>query len=407
LEYTTTDKLIIIANVVKKLVENSFRTGPGPDTCRAALYLEKGVLRAIREVAPETVFEKPEGWKLKKLPPEWILTPAFLDCHVHVALDGINGFNNFTGPPSASTIRKRLRQAVKAGIFALRDGGDFYNTGILAARLKKEPSGNIFYPEIIPTGQAIFRKGYYGSKLGVGIMDTGGIDSLLQQLADNGAKQVKLILSGLVSLKTPWKVGPLQFSFPELKTIVQKSREFGLPVMVHVNGAKNVHLAIKAGVHTVEHGYYVKRETLQLMADNNVAWVPTVAPLAAMLEGQNNHAEIGTAQKNVIRQAVEHQLMMIKAAQELGVTLGLGTDTGAPGVGWGNGFQQEFKHYLKAGLSPQTVLQIATINNAHLLGLSHKMGKIERGKKPCWICLHKDILQGKLERSKITEIVRF
>lgn len=394
----TNDKLIIVTNIVKKLLENNIIADPGQDTCRVALYLKKGMLCDIQKYAPAAVFQKPAGWKLLQLHPEWILVPAFLDCHVHIALDGVNGFNNFMGPPSADTVQKQLQQAIKAGIFAVRDGGDLYNTGILACNLKKKLSGTTFLPEIVPTGQAIFRKGYYGSKLGIGVTHLDEIDSKLKQLVDNGARQVKLILSGLVSLKAPWKVGPRQFSYLELKTIVQKSGEYGLPVMVHVNGAENVRLAVKAKVLTIEHGYYITTEILKLMADNGVAWVPTVAPLAAMLHGCNSQA-LSETQKNVIMQAVEHQLRMIGAALELGVTLGLGTDTGAPGVGWGNGFQQELRLYCKAGLSSIDILQIATINNARLLGLSQEMGTIARGKKPYWLCLHQDVLLGKKEFS--------
>ena len=42
------------------------------------------------------------------------------------------------------------------------------------------------------------------------------------------------------------------------------------------NGARAVAEAVRAGVDSIEHGNYVDEEALQLMAESDVVWVPTI-----------------------------------------------------------------------------------------------------------------------------------
>jgi imidazolonepropionase-like amidohydrolase len=165
--------------------------------------------------------------------------------------------------------------------------------------------------------------------------------------------------------------------------------------MAHASSDEAVAMAVRAGVASIEHGYFLSRDTLKLMAEKGVAWVPTVIPVAAQLAARSPDPGIscidqqdnrGVAQtgfinqpafnqhshhKNnyVIAKTVDRQLAMINEAHALGVTLGVGTDAGAAGVRHGYSYWQELALYRQAGLTPGEIIRCATINSARILGL--------------------------------------
>jgi imidazolonepropionase-like amidohydrolase len=378
------DRLVVIANVLKPLLQDS-RRFYGKSKFMAALYIKVGRLYEIKQIIDPWTFTAPEGWKVIRIPAQCLLTPPFVDCHVHLALDGIRGFKGLDGPVEEMLISERLQQAANGGIMALRDGGDRYETAFKARMISGKGKG---YPRVISTGKAIFRKGLYGTNLGgEGIESMDDVEKRLLQLKEKGAEQIKVVLSGLINFHNPGKVGPLHFSPDELKTITVRAKEYGMPVMVHVNSDEAVRMAVDAGVSTVEHGFFLSAETLQLMSENNVGWVPTAAPAAAALSQPKNHEE-----EAAIKKILEQHLNMIKLGHEMGVKIGIGTDTGAPGVDWKNGYRQEMSLFTRAGLSSLDVLMMASVNGAGFLGLEKEMGLISIGQEAQWLCLEENIL---------------
>jgi imidazolonepropionase-like amidohydrolase len=388
-QVTPSEKLIIVTDVLPALLQGNYQPTASDGTCQVALYIEAGQVSQIRQLFNETDLSVPPGWQILKLPNQWILVPAFVDCHVHLALDAITGFKGLTGPVADEIIERRLREVAEGGIMALRDGSDRFNTGLQARYLSRKLSVNTIRPAVIATGRAIFRKGFYGTNLGgEGVTSFHEVENRLLQLRKEGADQVKVVLSGLLNFSYAESTDPPHFSLEEMKAIVARAGEYGLPVMVHANSDQAVRLAVQAGVHTVEHGFFLSAETLQLMAEKDVAWVPTVVPVAAALDLYQGSSR----EEKAIKKIIEKQLKMISLARELGVTMGLGTDAGAPGVDWKIGYRQEMKLFARAGLSAADILTIASENGAKVLGLNKKMGKIASGKKPCWLGLEKNIL---------------
>jgi len=433
------DRLVVVADVLKEPLKDScwgiaregqkcrgFPAGEN-QTCRVAIYIEEGRISNVQEVpggqlsletaaskgisSPWTGFTLPEGWHVQEIPPDQLLVPGFVDCHVHLVLDGVQGFKNFTGPVSDEIIEERLGEALKAGVVALRDGSDRYNTGLQARQLSlihnlagmavfsissnsQRSLKDAFLPLVTATGRALYRQGHYGSFLGIkGLNDMGEAQEKISLIAQSGSDQLKVCLSGLVSYASFGQTGPVAFSLEEMKTIVQLANEHNLSVMVHASSDEAVRTAVEAGVHSVEHGYFVSPETLHLMAEKNVAWIPTVAPVAGTLkEIREKGVQNEQVREDVIEKTIERHLEMINLAHGTGVTLGLGTDGGSPGVDWREGYLQEMSFYARAGLSPADILTIASENGAGILGLSGEMGTLEPGKKPYWLCLDKSIL---------------
>lgn len=69
-------------------------------------------------------------------------------------------------------------------------------------------------------------------------------------------------------------------------------------------------------------------------------------------------------------------------AAELGIPLGLGTDSGASGVRHRINLVEEMLLYAAADLSPRAVLRAATSVNAKILALDKTFGTLDLHKEP-------------------------
>ncbi|WP_051275809.1 metal-dependent hydrolase family protein [Desulfovirgula thermocuniculi] len=296
--------------------------------------------------------------------PGCTVLPGLVDCHVHL------GLGNGEGLPQI------LAAYPARGILAVRDGGDAAGLGLAAAR--RVAGGDLEGPLVVACGRALFKKGGYGSFLGRGL-EPAELEEAVGALVREGARQIKVLVSGLVSFKEYGRVGPPQFGPEELRRIVTCARRHGLKVMAHASGEEAVRLAVEAGVDSVEHGYFLTRELLWRMAEKGVAWVPTVIPVAAQLK-EGLREKHGPRERGVIARTVSRQLEMIALAREAGVKLGVGTDAGAAGVAHGRSFLEEILLYREAGLSPADVLTAATAGGAEVLGLEHFLGRLAPGR---------------------------
>lgn len=294
------------------------------------------------------------------------LVPGPVDCHVHLALDGRDFracLEKWHLPAKISLhIKKRLEENLKNGITCVRDGGD-RNALVLSFNSSKNSK-----PHIMTSGAALRLKNMYGSFLGPGL-EKHHIREAVSFIAGKGANQIKVLVSGIVSFKEYGRVGRLQFDLPALQTIVGAAQDYGLKVMAHASSDRAVQICVQAGVHSIEHGYFISRDSLKIMAEKGIYWIPTVVPVANQLKGSRAGA-FTRHEQNVIDRTYKRHLEMIPVARELGVPVAVGTDAGATGVLHGEGFHEELQLYTEAGLSPHEIIKTATIAGAKLLNIN-------------------------------------
>ncbi len=292
----------------------------------------------------------------------------------------------------------------KQGIGAVRDGGDLQslnlrlknfleaenleNSDETAARENfgsTEKNGEEYFtPGIVATGQALRRKGKYGSFLGNGYSTPRELKAELARLLLAGVDQVKVIVSGVVSFNKYGRVGSPAMSTEELEHVVSRCHSRGLKVMAHANSQAAIERAIKAGVDSIEHGYFITPGLLEAMSARQIAWVPTLIPVAAQLR-EPRVSSLNLQQKNNIDRICREHMDKIAFAAEIGVPLGIGTDSGAPGVKHGSSLFEEMMLYRFAGIAPREILRAATITNAKIMGVQDSMGCLQEGNKPCLI----------------------
>ncbi|HMM05856.1 MAG TPA: amidohydrolase family protein [Clostridiales bacterium] len=221
------------------------------------------------------------------------------------------------------------------GVTALRDGGD---KDMLAFQLREEARNMGIRLSV--SGRALVKKGRYGIHLGKPLSTMDDLKRELNWLMESGVDCIKVIQSGLVDVTGRPQEIYGSFSEKELIYIREITAEHGLPVMVHVNFADMIRSVVEAGMDSVEHGYFITEEILELMAKHQVAWTPTLAPFAnALTYGKT----ISGWDQKIVKSVVEAQSAMVKRAAALKVPLLLGSDSGSSIVPHGRGSQDEYE----------------------------------------------------------------
>ncbi len=372
------------------------------------LTIEGGLITGLKKVPPANLPSRDgPGFKLIKLDPGLTLLPCLIDAHVHLALDGINFMDSLKRWDHEEALQARigkdLQAAAKAGIGAIRDGGDCRGIN-LAARNGRSGTGRdgVLKARVVATGEAVRRENGYGSFLGRGYRNPEEIPAFIAALDAAGVDQVKVIASGLVSFNEYGRVGGKLLAPEELKAVVFLAHRRGLKVMAHASSDEAVKMAVRAGVDSIEHGYYLTKDTLKLMAERRVAWVPTIAPVAAL--GARSTPGSGPGQDHsLIKRIYEEHIEKLRFALYSGVILGMGSDAGAPGVRHGAGLLTEMEMYKRGSLSNRSILKAATRVNAQILGLEGEIGAISSRFKPELIAVRGNPLDdlGALKRVQV------
>lgn len=331
---------------------------------------------------------KPDNPDLMDLS-RYCILPAFMDAHVHLSMSGTTdsvwrqyqlkaGFEEIK-----PVIEKHIREHLTHGILAVRDGGD--HSGYVYRYVQEDHESNGNRLIIRNSGRAWKKPGRYGRLVGRSVGEetlAEAIEKEMTCLNSNIPDQVKVINSGINSLKTFSKETPEQFNLDEMRTAVNMAANFGIPVMVHANGRTPVQISIEAGCRSIEHGFFMGEDNLKRMADTGTFWVPTAVTMKSYGEQLDNSGpEAAIAQKNL-----DHQLLQISMAKDLGIQMAVGTDSGSLGVHHGVAVAEEIRLLIQAGLTLEHAIACATANSAALFGLK-QTGQLISGKEATFIAI--------------------
>ncbi|MFN2509064.1 MAG: amidohydrolase family protein [Chthoniobacterales bacterium] len=321
------------------------------------------------------------------------LSPGFMDAHTHLTFDGSLGhqetiLHDLQSEPAkkAYDALKYARATLEAGFTTVRDvgAGHFIDVALRDAIA----SGTVAGPRMLVATLGIgatgghfdgangFRNELFGkqSTWTDGIAD--GPEEVRKAVrfeVKNGADVIKASVSGgVLSLKD--EVDVPQLSPAEIAALVEESHRLRKKVAVHCHGDTAARDAINAGVDSIEHGSFLKPETLALMKTKNVTLVPTLMA-AAWVNSQADKYPPEIQAK--AKAATEARGEMFRNAVKTGVNIAFGTDAGVFPHGTN---AKEFALMTELGMTPVDALRAATQGTAQLLGIAEKVGTIEKGK---------------------------
>lgn len=258
----------------------------------------------------------------------------FGDCHIHMILDGVYyraAIDHHKAQPDEALIRARLEDYASRGITYLRDGGDAWNVGLRAAQLAEEYGITYRTPVF-----NICRKGHYGRFLGREFSDFSEYKALVNEVRGKGGHFIKIMASGIMDFGRFGVITDAPCSYELCRDLIAYAHDCGFSVMAHANGTEAVSNAVRAGVDSIEHGAYLDRETIQLLADCDAVWVPTLVTIGNLLG-------LGRFPDAVLEPLLCLQKENVTYAAMLGVKIALGSDAGAYNVYHGQAALDEYE----------------------------------------------------------------
>jgi imidazolonepropionase-like amidohydrolase len=320
------------------------------------------------------------------------ILPGFIDAHTHIVGRELND-------PQSPTAAVRDYDAVGAiigvanaqktllgGFTTIRNVGAS-NFDDMALR-KVIGEGGVIGPRMQNAGHALGITGGHCDENGYkpGLMDgnprTGvadGADQIraaVRYQAKYGADVIKTCATGGV-LSDGDAVGVPQYTYDEMKALVDEATKLERKVAAHAHGAEGIKIAVRAGVASIEHGSFLDEDGAKMMAQRGTYLVPTLSAGEAVEKAAKNGVLKGLRAEKALAAAAAMR-NGVRIAVRNGVPIALGTDAGVGAHGT-NG--HEFSLMVEwAGMTPMQAIVAGTMNGAKLLGWENRIGSLAAGK---------------------------
>jgi imidazolonepropionase-like amidohydrolase len=340
----------------------------------AVVVVEGGRIAAVN---PATV---PDGAREMDLG-DVTLLPGFIDAHTHLAqqINAATFSEAVTLTESDAAILSVVYggRTVRAGFTTVRDfGGDA--TVALGRAVER---GDVIAPRVVPSRNSLGITGGHCDVTGFapGVLEAGPregvadgpwevVEAVRYQIK-HGAKVIKTCATaGVLSLEGP--VGAQQYSYEELKAMVDEAARHGVKVAAHAHGSEGILAAVQAGVASIEHGSVLTDEIIALMVEKGTYLVPTTY-LADRIDLDVLPPLVRAKAETILPQ----MRRSLERAIAAGVPIAFGTDAAVFPHGEN---AAEFAIYVRLGMTELEALRTATIHAADLLDVDDR-GRVETG----------------------------
>ena len=306
--------------------------------------------------------------------------PGLIDCHVHLSIDGdadpIGQVVGDTAAMSALRMAENAAKTLAAGVTTVRDLGAKDHIDISFRRALDEGLATAA-PRLVLSGQPVTMTGGHCWQFG---RQADGVDDARRAAREQiraGADCVKLMATGGI-LTQGNEIGAAQLEEAEMRAAIEEADKAGKLSAVHAHGASGIKNGIRAGVHSVEHAYFLDDDGIDLMLKRDVWLVPTAVAVDLVVKN-GIESGIPTDVVEKAEEAIESQRATCRKALGSGVRIAMGTDAGTPYNRHGEN-AQELVALVSLGMSPMDAIRATTIRGAELLGLADRLGSLQVGK---------------------------
>ena len=335
--------------------------------------------------------------------------PGLFDCHTHMAFlinqkgreRGSLYFYDLTHTSAERAIHAVVnsRDMLDAGFTTIRDIGNDGN--YIATDLRRAiDNGLIPGPTIINSGRIIAPFGgqyqLQPERRALGepeyfYADTR--DEMRKAIRENshfGARVIKIVVDDQ----------PYIYSADDIKYMIEEAARAGLKLAAHCVTEQGARNAAEAGVASIEHGFDMSNETLELAKKNNVVLVSTDFTEKAWLA-------YGIP-ADVAKRFHDRGVDRLRRAYRIGVTLAFGSDLifYAPDETRGTWTMSLVEVFVEAGIAPKDILRALIPNAARLLGVEKARGAISPGQFADLIAVTENPLDNILALKRVNFVMK-
>lgn len=223
-----------------------------------------------------------------------------------------------------------------------------------------------------------------------------------EQIA-HGADWIKLFPAGAYSFNAAGNAEyVVTYPLPVLQALIDETHKLGHKAGCHVYGGEGQRNAIIAGCDTIEHGFGLDQEQLDMMVARGLYYDPTLVRYTEPYMDDNDAKNTGG--KYRIIPIFQKAVSMAAATKGIKVMIGSGVD----GSTFVHGSQAiEFEALVKhGGLPPVRALMGGTAINAEALGWQDRVGSIDKGKYADLVAVSGDPLADITELQRVRFVMK-
>ncbi len=321
----------------------------------------------------------------------YTVLPGLIDCHTHVLLQGDITSEDYDAQILKESIAYRTiravnscRQSLLNGFTTIRDlgteGAGYADVDLKKAINREEipgPRMQVATLALNTTGHYPIKSSEYASELTMpkGVQEITGADEArraTRQQIERGADWIKIYADrGYYQLPNGTFRSLPNFTTDEIMAVGDETLRSRKKLASHAITRDGILASIQAGAASIEHGFGMDEECMQLMAAKKVFWVPTIYVNEYVAEGR------AAAGNSINLLFAKGEKALFEKALKAGVPIAYGTDIG--GYDWKLPQARDFSLLVSYGMSPLEAIQTATTQAAELLGLSNTAGAILPG----------------------------
>ncbi|MCZ2839869.1 metal-dependent hydrolase family protein [Modestobacter sp. VKM Ac-2985] len=305
--------------------------------------------------------------------------PGLINCHVHLTADGAPDLMAQTAGDTVplATLRAAAGavETLMSGVTTVRDCGAADDVVVELA--KAIDRGLVPGPRVQAAGRVITMTGGHGHFIGREADGPDEVRKATRAEIKAGAAVIKVMATGGVLTAG---VSPTQTALlpEELAVVAQEAHNSGRRVTTHAIGRSGIHNALISGIDSIEHGFYLDDELLDIAVAQGTFLVPTILAVDGITRNGTAAGIPGWVVEKAEKEAAK-QRESFSAAVASGMRIAAGTDAGTPFNPHGD-LARELALMVHYGLTPMQTIIAATRGAAENLGLAHELGTLEVGK---------------------------
>lgn len=358
----------------------------------------------IAEVGPAAQVRIPAGAQVIDLSRETVL-PGLIDGHSHIFNEPKPGMSRET---STLIAIQHAQDDLRAGFTTLRDmtshGNGYADVDVRNAfdkGLADGPRMQVSTRGIVWSGAANARP---KEPLAAAVVTTPDeARAAVRDQVEHGADWIKLYPAGAYSFTPTGAVNyVVTYPMPVLQALIDETHRLGKKTACHVYGGDGQKNAIIAGCDTIEHGFGLNQEQVNMMAAKKLYYDPTLVRYTEPYMDDNDKKSTGGKYRMI--PIFEKAAAMAAATPGIKVMMGSGVD----GSTYPHGTQAlDFEWLVKyAKLTPARAIQAGTSINAEVMGWSDRIGSVDKGKFADLIAVSGDPLADITELQRVKFVMK-